>query len=404
MKDGPALLIELALVSAMLSIVLWIAWRSFGRAAHALTWAVSYAIGAVCYGFNAIDTMNPHRNISHFLVLSSITLVLNYLWVRGYRQRAGLRPHPALFLTAIVLAAAGLYFFYYGVRYFGLMLSINPLFMAAMLFLAASAAVQDQDGWKRRANTAERATAIVLVLFGCLELTMMVAALRVGKTPNPSALLLYNEILILGLPSFYIGNGIISVLLIAADLAGRMEGLARTDTLTGLLNRRGFEREARVMIAAARARKGQLAAVLADLDHFKKINDLHGHGVGDVVLQRFSGDLRSALPMHCPLGRLGGEEFVFLIPNMSEAAVLELVESLRAGVPTLSLAEFEVAPLTSSFGITFFEAGDRNLTDLLARADVALYQAKATGRNRTVLFDPSLTPLHVPRGERPMPA
>jgi diguanylate cyclase (GGDEF)-like protein len=405
MKDGPALLIELALVSAMLGIVLWIAWRSFGRAAHALTWAISYGIGAVCYSFNAVDTFSGRRNLSHFMLLSSITLVLNYMWVRGYRQRAGLPPHQGVFFTAIALASAGLYFFNYGIHYFNLMLAINPLFMAVMLFLSASAALQDKDGWKRRANAAERATAIVLLLFGCLELTMMVAALRVGRpTPNAAALLLYNEILILGLPSFYIGNGIISVLLIAADLAGRMEVLARTDTLTGLLNRRGFEREAQAAIAAARSRNGQLAAVLADLDHFKKINDRHGHGIGDVVLQRFSGHLRSALPANCSLGRLGGEEFVFLIPDTSEAATMELVESLRVAVTTLSLAEFEVAPLTSSFGITFLEADDTSLIDLLARADVALYQAKATGRNRTVLFDPSLKPLHVPRAERPIPA
>jgi diguanylate cyclase (GGDEF)-like protein len=400
MKDVPALLIELALVSAMLSIVLGIAWQSFGRAPHALTWAVAYATGAVCYAVNAIDARSGQRHPSHFFVLSSITLVLNYLWVRGYRQRAGLPAHPARFVAAIVLSIAWLFVFNFKIPRFGLMLAINPLFMAAMLFLSAIASVQDRRGWRRNLNAAERATAIVQFLFGCLEVALMVAALRIGETANPSSLLLYDEILFFGLPSLYIGNGIISVLMIASDLAGKMELLARTDPLTGLLNRRGFESEAEAAIAAAGGHNGRLAAVLADIDRFKRINDWHGHATGDVVLQRLSNYLRGALPEQCPVGRLGGEEFVFLIPDTSEAAAFELVESLRAGVPAIYLAEFEAVALTSSFGITFLEAGDHSLIDLLARADVALYQAKATGRNRSVLFDPAHRPLHVPRAER----
>lgn len=403
MKDGPALLIELSMLSAMLSILLLIAWRSFGRAPHALTWSVSYALGAICYTFNAADAGGTQHNLVHFFVLSSVTFFINSLWVRGYRQRAHLPLYTMPVLVAIALGIAALWFFTFHVPYIGIMIAINPLFMAITLFLSARAALRDQFRWKRRANAAELASAIIQTLFGCLELVMMVVALRIGRVPDPSTVRLYNAFINLGLPSFYIGNGIVNILIIASDLATRMERLAQTDTLTVLLNRRGFEREADAAMAKARARRSSLAAVLADIDHFKRVNDLHGHGVGDVALMRFSAYLRDSLPQVIPVGRLGGEEFVFLIPEANEEEALQLVETIRTGVSTISLAEFDAAPFTASFGITFFEPADRSLIDILARADVALYQAKATGRNRTVLFDPSLRPLHIPRSERPMP-
>lgn len=405
MKDAPALIIELAMVSAMLSLILWIAWLRFGRAAHALTWSVAYGVGFLSYAANAYSNSHPHTYRAYLVLGGSIaTFSMNYLWVRGYRQRAQLPLYTWRFLTALVLATVGLVFFTFFDPYISMEVAIMSIVMATLLFLAACTVLRDRNGWKRRTSIAERASAIVQFLFGCLELILMVIALRVGRIVTPSSFLIYSEILVFGLPSFYIGNGLFNVLIIASDLAGSMERLAETDTLTGLLNRRGFERAAARAIADSRKANIPLALVLADIDHFKRINDIHGHGVGDLALAHFSSYLATSLAASPAVGRLGGEEFVFLHTQQSELEAMATVESIRAKVHHIPSPkqDFKIPSFTASFGVAILEPGeaarttDATLTDLLSRADLALYQAKATGRNRTCLFVPSMRTSDVP--------
>lgn len=155
--------------------------------------------------------------------------------------------------------------------------------------------------------------------------------------------------------------------------------LAETDPLTGSYNRRAFFKRARNAAEQSR-RSGGVSAILLDIDHFKRINDEHGHDVGDVAIKAVA-DLISGAGI---AGRLGGEEFAVLLPGCGLSLALARAESLRVGVQALQLPGSKgPIRLTCSFGVSSWADGD-SVEALIKRADVALYAAKAGGRNRVV--------------------
>ncbi|MQY22366.1 hypothetical protein NRB20_54810 [Nocardia sp. RB20] len=170
---------------------------------------------------------------------------------------------------------------------------------------------------------------------------------------------------------------------IVVGILTRMASDADIDMLTGLLNRRGFDRALSNAIAHA-ARTGQgLALVLVDLDRFQKINDHLGHRAGDAVLQRVGDTWSKVLAPDQQLARYGGDAFALLLPNTTEQAAILLTEQLRAAVTT-----------GCSAGVTSWQPGESGSL-LVSRADVGLYRAKQAGRNRTVLESSRQLPLAV---------
>ncbi|WP_448189546.1 diguanylate cyclase [Azospirillum sp. sgz301742] len=160
--------------------------------------------------------------------------------------------------------------------------------------------------------------------------------------------------------------------------------LATTDPLTGLSNRRAFLSAAERELGRVR-RYGRPAAVLMfDIDHFKRINDTHGHAVGDVALQRVAAACRELLRDSDLVGRLGGEEFGVLLPETDTASALDVAERLRAALAAAVVPAPEGATLTltASIGVAVCEARDGSIEQALGRADRALYRAKGAGRNR----------------------
>ncbi len=160
------------------------------------------------------------------------------------------------------------------------------------------------------------------------------------------------------------------------------ERVARADPLTLLENRRGFRESAEVLLATT-ARTGQpLTAVLVDIDHFKRVNDRHGHPVGDRVLVEVAECMRQALRIGDRCARWGGEEFVLLLPDTDLDAARGLAERLRQRLQDTSIHGVQ-PPLriTASLGVAVLQPNDE-LDDLVARADAALYRAKENGRNR----------------------
>jgi diguanylate cyclase (GGDEF)-like protein len=157
---------------------------------------------------------------------------------------------------------------------------------------------------------------------------------------------------------------------------------AQTDALTGLVNRRSFEERVAVILRA----KPNVTIAILDLDHFKKLNDTHGHAVGDDALRVFARVARSFAAAHSGLAaRLGGEEFVIQLPGghgASHATIFEeLRASLRAAVTSSACPEFTV-----SIGVAAFPDHGSNLSELLLAADRALYQAKSRGRDCVVTY------------------
>jgi diguanylate cyclase (GGDEF)-like protein len=160
----------------------------------------------------------------------------------------------------------------------------------------------------------------------------------------------------------------------------QLEDLVATDELTGLFNRRHFLRLASRDLAHLNngSRHG---LALIDLDHFKRINDMHGHAAGDQVLQAFAEVAASCLREGDILARYGGEEFVLLIPDCDSAHLTACCERLRLAFADSQPLRGHEHTLSLSAGMTMLVAGD-DLDEALQRADQALYRAKREGRNR----------------------
>jgi diguanylate cyclase (GGDEF)-like protein/PAS domain S-box-containing protein len=162
--------------------------------------------------------------------------------------------------------------------------------------------------------------------------------------------------------------------------------LATTDSLTGLPNRRNFMEQLEMELARIHRYGNPAALLMLDLDHFKHINDNHGHGWGDAMLRAFARTLREHLRRTDLVGRLGGEEFAILLPATEIAAAGRFAEGLRERVAGMVLETGRQAlRVTVSIGISSLEQNDVLTDAALARADAALYRAKSAGRNRVEL-------------------
>lgn len=158
----------------------------------------------------------------------------------------------------------------------------------------------------------------------------------------------------------------------AAQLRAELEGLAYTDPMTGLLNRRAWDVALRELVTTADRTGRSLAIALIDLDHFKAYNDEFGHNAGDVLLRTFADAARRCLRSGDVFARWGGEEFIIALPDCTLDHARRCLDRIRAVVP---------AGRTCSVGLTFWNRGEALMT-CIARADTALYDAKDRGRNR----------------------
>ncbi len=165
------------------------------------------------------------------------------------------------------------------------------------------------------------------------------------------------------------------------------ERLAITDPLTSLLNRRFLEEKLSNELIRAKAYNNYLSIVMADIDHFKRINDTYGHKVGDEVLKALALILKANTRGNDTVARYGGEEFVIILSNVSKYDAYRIAERIRLEVEDTSFEEIGVPEkITVSFGISCFPEDGEDAIDLLKKADQALYQAKSQGRNRVVVF------------------
>lgn len=176
------------------------------------------------------------------------------------------------------------------------------------------------------------------------------------------------------------------------DERDQARNLATHDPLTGALNRLGGMTHANVQFAKARTNKLSFCVAILDLDHFKQVNDRFGHPVGDAALKLFARLAKDNLAGDERLLRLGGEEFVLLLPGSDQQRALHRVNTLRLSVQQAGL-EIDGQPvrLTVSIGVAELRADHRSVDALINDADQALYAAKRTGRNRALVFDPTLS-------------
>ena len=186
-----------------------------------------------------------------------------------------------------------------------------------------------------------------------------------------------------------LGVGFGFVLAVFERVAHQMEEMASHDGLTGCLNRRTTDALLEHALARARREGTPLAFVLLDLDHFKHINDQHGHRAGDEALRQFAQAARQRLRNADVMGRTGGEEFGLVLPGTDAPGARRLVEDVRLATENLALvdAEGRTVRVTVSAGVAVAASDDEVSADrLYGRADQALYEAKRLGRNRVELF------------------
>lgn len=176
---------------------------------------------------------------------------------------------------------------------------------------------------------------------------------------------------------------------VAIDQIVELRRQVDDDNLSGLLNRRGFEAQAGAALRRCREEAHPAALMIADLDHFKLVNDNHGHAVGDAIIAAFGAHVRAIGPANMIAGRIGGEEFALLVPGASIEAARQLAEGVRTGLQAACAGRLpaNLCP-TTSIGVAIGAPGT-TLSALMQEADQALYEAKRTGRNRVRTFTPN---------------
>ena len=226
----------------------------------------------------------------------------------------------------------------------------------------------------------------MMILFAVSQLAAATAAVMQGADGDAAYSALYRAINFISLPVGYTGVAMFAIFMLASDLSEQMKEIAVRDQLTGLLNRRGFGEQAASAYATARRTGRLVSVIMSDIDRFKFINDESGHAAGDEALCHFAGILKQDRRAEDILARMGGEEFALVLPGSDISESLRIANELCQFLEGAAL-EFEgqSISMTASFGVATISDKDTCLTDVIIRADKALYKSKRAGRNRVNL-------------------
>ncbi|MDW9970725.1 diguanylate cyclase [Sinorhizobium meliloti] len=371
--SNPLILIGPTILLLFAATFVWI-WMIDRRRKHLLYYgggALLFCIGAMSQIFAIPEGAGPNAVVSAFIYVSSVLVLCD-----GLLRRSGRGLHWAEYVASIILIVGGIaYFFYIDrqliTRIYLLNFGIGVICLASTLRLRGL----------RYGKAAERVLFWVLLAFSIhffLRTTLTVGLVAPSATSfasSPFWLALQYSVAVLG-----VALALAIVQVTVSDTLDELRRERALDPLTGLLNRRGFEEFATVRLQAPHA--WPISLLVVDIDHFKKVNDTHGHLAGDAVLKTF-GQLMLATARQVDVcGRLGGEEFLILMPNCDLEGARIVAERLRTSVGT---AVFDGLPkewrVTASVGIAEIRRGEA-LLELIARADEALYEAKRSGRDR----------------------
>jgi diguanylate cyclase (GGDEF)-like protein len=161
----------------------------------------------------------------------------------------------------------------------------------------------------------------------------------------------------------------------------RLKRLATIDPLTGILNRRAIFEVLEKCVGSADRTGRDLSILMVDIDHFKQLNDMHGHIKGDIVLKSVANILKSASRMHDEVGRFGGEEFLVVLPDTGPEEAIAVAERIRREIQA---HEDEGLWVTVSAGVATYQIGFSSIEQFVDAADKALYESKRRGRNRVI--------------------
>ena len=295
------------------------------------------------------------------------------------------RPVPWKFLAAIIaVSLAAIAWFSVGVDDPAAQLGRRVMVFSGLIALLSAPCVWLIVSHARREGTvlSVMALAAELLLVGLSLLRVavnVVAPVQGGLESDHTREVLF--VMAFGLTHLLQGYGLVS--LHVSQLLRRVAAQANTDALTGLPNRRTFEDTWRRMVQRAERDKSPLALMVMDIDHFKRVNDTHGHAAGDEALRVLGWALKNHLRRGDLCARLGGEEFVLAMPGATpEVARMRAEELLKMPLMYGEDGSGEPLAVTLSVGLTDWRASDTAPHATIARADAALYEAKRDGRHR----------------------
>ncbi|AXS39546.1 GGDEF domain-containing protein [Breoghania sp. L-A4] len=377
MLEYSSLLLALAVGCGAMSLTLAVSWLANRRDGFLLVWAMStfVFVGAIVgYGAYAADETSIPNVIP--CVLLAVGMVI--CWGAACLFRSGALPLRAMLMMGSALSAVDVTLYFLDLD--GVMYILANLSTAA--FLAASA----HQYWLARGEKLSSLSWLIGLYLvtaasfvSCAVMIAIETPLHLQGAPENWAEVLNAIICIFAVT----GIGALSLAINQERLARDHRIESRTDALTGLLNRRALDE------LYGRARSPRSTAVIVfDLDHFKAINDLHGHALGDEVLRRFTAICQQVLRASDVAARIGGEEFAVVLPGSRSEDALRVAERIRTRFEGESV-DWENATISCTVSAGVHGADDREemLDALLREADKALYLAKNTGRNRVCGLD-----------------
>lgn len=270
--------------------------------------------------------------------------------------------------------------------------SVGASLLVAGALAAVALAVWRHGGRRQRGQALALAVPLLLLLGALLARALGVALaddpLRHAVGARSGAA----DVFVLAL--FFAGGvlNLVQIRLVLGRVLERLLAQSRLDELTGVANRRGMLATLNRAYARAERAHQPFALLMVDLDHFKAINDQHGHAAGDAALVRVARLLVEGVRLGDTVARWGGEEFCVLLPRCDGEGALHLAERLRTCVAEGTAADGE-PPVTISIGIALVDTAHETLQQTLARADRALYKAKREGRDRVVMATTQPAPL-----------
>ncbi|HWL46716.1 MAG TPA: GGDEF domain-containing protein [Sphingomonadaceae bacterium] len=358
-------------------------WRARPAQTHFFLFGAAYLAFSSALACQILNL--PPDGGANILLAGMLYAAGALLLIEGCFRRIGRRPDRTVTLLLAIGIVGGLAWFYYGDPRIVARLYIQNFGYGLILVIGAM-----QLGEKGRGKPIDRAIFWILLVFGLhfFPRTLLSAAPEaLGGDAGSFTASAFEASLVFSLTLFSTG---LAMTLLAAAAIDRIEDIRRqgdTDSLTGILNRRAFERAAANLLAETSDQPPCL--VTCDIDEFKRINDTWGHQAGDHVIRTFAALLAANVRDGDSVGRTGGEEFGLILNNCSRANAHRLAERIRgAFARTPFLFDGEHVHVTASFGVASQQPGETFLS-LSARADALLYAAKSKGRNRTASDRPA---------------
>ncbi|APW42700.1 GGDEF domain-containing protein [Rhodoferax saidenbachensis] len=373
--DSRTIMIITACMGPLMAMVLLAMRSNYPTAIRGLGW---WAQGA-CWAFVGVLLITGRGTLPPFwsVVVGNGLMMLGMVqWLLGTRRFLGVPTHTSRWMQVLVFSLVLLAWY----------LMVQPSYEARSLIVSATMCLfllACARPLMRQSKYRFASRFLVLALLGNASTWVARTIGHFGGYMNGQLFAdnTFNTLLNASQTAATLLTLIGFVLLASERVREEFEKLASRDSLTGILTRRAWNSVAQTEMERSQRHGRSLSLATMDLDYFKRINDSHGHLAGDQALLDFARLVGRHLRRHDQFGRMGGEEFVLLLPETSLQEAASVAERIRLSVQNAQ----SVAPFTVSMGLTTLVPEDLSVDMLLARADAALYRAKAKGRNRVEL-------------------